>query len=81
MTERFHFYERIPCKGASRVVFYGLPQHPEYYSDVLNWLSLKTQSEAIALFCALDSFALERIVGTQRMCRMLKAKNPVQVFM
>ena len=81
ITERYYFYNRLRCSGAQRIIFYGLPDHCQYYVDVLNWMSTQQQFECYTLYCKYDCLALERIVGTQRMVKMLTNVNDVQIFL
>lgn len=37
MTERFHFYKRYRLRGAQTIVFYGLPENPAFFSEVLEF--------------------------------------------
>ncbi|PVU94630.1 hypothetical protein BB559_002952 [Furculomyces boomerangus] len=37
-TERFHYYYRLKIKGTNKIIFYGLPDHPEYYPELVNLL-------------------------------------------
>lgn len=37
-TERAHFFFRLAIRGASVVIFYGLPDHKEFYNEVLSGL-------------------------------------------
>ncbi|EFJ41396.1 hypothetical protein VOLCADRAFT_68308 [Volvox carteri f. nagariensis] len=37
-TERAHFYHRYRIRGIQDVIFYGLPDHGEYYSELVNLL-------------------------------------------
>ncbi|KAG5461459.1 MAG: hypothetical protein BJ554DRAFT_6342, partial [Olpidium bornovanus] len=40
VTERFHFFRRYKIRGARRVVFYAPPDHPQFYSEFVNFLAL-----------------------------------------
>lgn len=35
VTERFHFYRRYVLRGPQTIVFYGLPEHKEYFVEAL----------------------------------------------
>lgn len=37
VTERFHFYRRYVLRGAQTVVFYALPDHEQYFSEVVSF--------------------------------------------
>lgn len=71
------------------MVFYGLPDHPQFYSEVVNFLGLKfneaTAAEEAtfsvrALFSRYDHLRLERIVGSERAQKMCTAQKNVFLF-
>lgn len=39
-TERFHFFRRYNIRGTFHLAFYGLPEHPQFYPEMLNLLAL-----------------------------------------
>ncbi|KAK3833733.1 MAG: hypothetical protein JOS17DRAFT_682637 [Linnemannia elongata] len=39
-TERFHFFRRYNIRGTFHLAFYGLPDHPQFYPEMLNLLAL-----------------------------------------
>ena len=81
ITERYYFYKRIRCLGGERVLFYNLPTNQNFYYKILNWLDTKKQYESYALYCKnYDNFALQRIVGLQRMIKMLNNPSNVKIF-
>lgn len=49
VTERFHFYRRYVLRGAQTVVFYALPEHPQYFPEVLSFPFAKSTSLVEAL--------------------------------
>lgn len=78
-TERFHFYHRYHIKGAHNVVFYGLPQYGQFYSEVVNCLAAQDAS-ALALFTKYDHLQLERIVGPKRALRLVSSEKSTHLF-
>ena len=34
VTERFHYFYRLPTRGIKKMIFYGLPSFPDYYNEV-----------------------------------------------
>lgn len=78
-TERFHFYHRYHIKGAHNVVFYGLPQYGQFYSEVVNCLAAQDAS-ALALFTKYDHLQLERIVGPKRALRLVSSEKATHLF-
>lgn len=75
-TERAQFYFRPKIRGIRDVVFYSLPQHPQFYVEVANWVTEGGHAEALhstiqVLFGACDALALARVVGQKHAKRML----------
>ncbi|KAI8097867.1 uncharacterized protein B0P05DRAFT_522396 [Gilbertella persicaria] len=88
-TERLHFFRRYNIRGTFHVVFYGLPEDPLYYTEIVNFLSLKFDEASAAeeatfsctaLFTKYDFLKLERIVGTERAKKMCTAQKNVFMF-
>lgn len=85
-TGRAHFFSRHTIKGAKRLIFFGLPEHAEFYSDVVNMLNLGIPDElhgtshCLALFTRYEAHALERICGRQNGERMLKGEKSTFMF-
>ena len=80
-TGRAHHFRRLLIRGVKRVYFYGLPENPVFYNELVQGFigsSLADgnvhQDDAIikALFSKWEGMALERIVGTSRAKRMLR---------
>ena len=83
-TERAHHFRRYHLKGVKSIIMYGLPENPLFYKEVvggfLGATLVTTQFDATeasvkALFSVLDTFKLERIVGTGRHLSMLKQRG------
>ena len=95
-TERLHHFRRLNLKGVKQVIFYGLPENPLFYSEILGWLAATEEFERTkradatragetarksngatgkgkvrALFSKWDVLKLERIVGTERVGRLV----------
>eukprot|EP00879_Flechtneria_rotunda_P029257 GHRR01031570.1.p1 GENE.GHRR01031570.1~~GHRR01031570.1.p1 ORF type:complete len:239 (+),score=70.50 GHRR01031570.1:2-718(+) len=84
-TERAHFYNRYRIRGIQDVVFYGVPDHAHYYSELINLVqtgSVATAHHATVttLFCQFDALALGRVVGHSRAGKMLAADTPTFMF-
>lgn len=80
-TGRAHHFHRYQIKGVKRVVLYGVPENPLFYKELVGdflgqnvdegrWNA--ADASARVLFSKYDGMALERMVGTQRVGRMLK---------
>jgi len=61
MQQRFHFYHRFKLRGIQHLVFYGLPQIPEFYSELVNLMSLfdDTGGSVTAVYAQQDLLALQ----------------------
>lgn len=72
---------RYRIRGARTVVFYGLPEHAQFYPELIN-VSVHDVTEwdvselsSVACFSRFDLLKLERIVGTTHARRMLGADD------
>lgn len=78
ITERFHFFNRYKLRGIRHIVFAGIPVHGRYYSEFVNFLEEASQSHAtsvLVLFTRYEAAALERVVGTARVARLLNTEG------
>lgn len=62
-------YAWLLCRGVHEVVFYSLPQHAEFYLDMVNMAKARSAD----LFCSVqalvskyDFLSMRRIVGDKR---------------
>jgi U3 small nucleolar RNA-associated protein 25 len=87
-TGRAHYFLRHRIKGVQHVIWYGLPELPTCYTEIVNALgdglssflddanhasTTSITSSSVALFTKYESHALERIVGSGQCQRLLKA--------
>ncbi|CAG8660768.1 9272_t:CDS:2, partial [Funneliformis caledonium] len=91
-TERFHFFRRNHIKGIHHIIFYALPDHAHFYSELLNFIQLSPSNKTSAiensnemisisvLFSKFDQLRLERVVGTSKFCKMLQGEKKVYTF-
>lgn len=88
-TGRAHFFSRHTIKGAKHLLFFGLPEHSEFYSQMVNMLNMGINndeldgggsSSCLALFTKYEAHALERICGKQNCERMLKGEKSSFMF-
>ncbi|OAX39772.1 DUF1253-domain-containing protein [Rhizopogon vinicolor AM-OR11-026] len=70
ISERFHFYRRYKIRGIRNLIFYGPPEHPQFFSELLSFPFLDDGVEASdvvsrVIYSKYDKFRVERIVGTK----------------
>ncbi|EFN57411.1 hypothetical protein CHLNCDRAFT_142850 [Chlorella variabilis] len=77
-TERAQFYNRHRIRGAKHILFYQLPEHAHFYSELLNLMEEGEGGEmptVTVVFSKVDALRLERVVGTARSAKMLKNRK------
>ena len=77
---RLHHFHRYHIRGAKRLVFYGVPDNPLFYRELAGDMLRasidekkihQSDAEVRVLFSKWDALALERIVGSNRVKKML----------
>ena len=76
-TERAQFYNRHRIRGVKDVLFYQLPEHPQFYLELVNLLEEESApgaelATATVAYSRLDALRLERVVGADRAATMLR---------
>ena len=82
-TGRAHHFFRYKLKGVKRVVFYGLPDNPLFWPEIVGFLGINSPDDDVsrgrglvrAMFSKWDVLKLERIVGTDRVKRLVSDKG------
>ncbi|KAJ2119495.1 rRNA-binding ribosome biosynthesis protein utp25 [Coemansia sp. RSA 720] len=85
-SERAHFYHRYPIKGIHHLVFYSLPDHPHYYSEMVNLMLTSNdtvsadQLSCTVFYSKFDQLKLERIVGSRLVAQLLSGERSQFTF-
>jgi len=77
LTERAYFFRRFGrIRGVKRVVFYGLPEYADFYSEIVRWMDAEGDAgEVKALVSRWDWWKVERIVGSERVGKICAAES------
>lgn len=74
-TERFYFYRRLRIRGIRHIIFYSVPTLSHFYSEFLNLVEEATSqsipTSSITLYSRYEKVPLERVVGTDRVTKMV----------
>jgi U3 small nucleolar RNA-associated protein 25 len=87
-TGRAHHFHRYNIRGVKRVVFYGVPENPKFYDEVVGFVGKTVERAEISraeasvkvCFSKWERMELERIVGSKRVGRMVGDKGDVFDF-
>lgn len=78
---------RMQVRGVRHVIFYALPQYPQFYPEIANFTAeMKTVAQTqgspacTVLFTKYEQMALERIVGKKRCAHILASKKSTFMF-
>ena len=75
MTERFHFFKRYKIRGIKNIIFYGLPMHDYFYSELVNSIENPQDATIMSIYSKYDKMSLERVVGSKNVERMIKGEK------
>ncbi|KAK0448810.1 digestive organ expansion factor [Armillaria borealis] len=78
ISERFHFFKRYKIRGIRNLIFYGPPDHHQFYAELLSYPFLDDGVESSDVTCRVlysryDWFRLERIAGTEGAGELIKS--------
>jgi U3 small nucleolar RNA-associated protein 25 len=87
-TGRAHHFHRYNMRGVKRVVFYGVPENPVFYEEVLGFIGKSIERAELSraeagvrvCFSKWERMELERIVGGKRVGKMVADKGDVFDF-
>lgn len=87
-TGRAHHFHRYHIRGVKRVVFYGVPENPAFYEEVVGFAAKSVdrgelaRSEALVRVCfsKWERLELERVVGGKRVGKMIQDRGDVFDF-
>ena len=84
-SERAHHFRRYRISGVRRVIFYGAPENPIFYNEIAGRFLAAGEAAGVTeagraaavrvLFSKYDVVKLERIVGSERVGRMVREKG------
>ncbi|KAJ4265408.1 rRNA-binding ribosome biosynthesis protein utp25 [Fusarium torreyae] len=88
-TERAHHFRRYQFRGVQRVILYGLPDNPIFYTEIAGGYLSKSeqdlrlepgQGSVKVVFSKYDVMKLERIVGSKRVGKMIQDRGDTFEF-
>lgn len=89
LSERAHHFRRYQIKGVQRIIFYALPSNPIFYQEIAGGYLAKSEQDMLidpgkgtvrAVFSKYDAMALERIVGSKRVGKMIQDRGDTFEF-
>lgn len=87
-TQRLHHYRRYNIKGVKHVLFYGLPDNPQFYIEIVRFLARTVIESDVdpdvmkvtIMYSKWDAMKLERIVGTTRVGQLISGVGETHEF-
>jgi len=88
-TERAQFFRRFQLKGVGHIIFYQLPQNPQFYPELCHLIQENFQNKRVrqrknssvnVMYCKYDAPRLAAIVGTERAAHMISSEKKIHAF-
>ncbi|KAK0041259.1 digestive organ expansion factor isoform X1 [Biomphalaria pfeifferi] len=80
-TERLHFHYRFRLKGIHHIIWFDLPQYPDFYPELVNLMETNRQScTTTALYTKYDAQKLVEIIGSKQAAHMLSSEKTVNMI-
>ncbi|KAF2635151.1 U3 small nucleolar RNA-associated protein 25 [Massarina eburnea CBS 473.64] len=87
-TGRAHHFHRYSLRGVKRVVFYGLPENPRFYDEIVGFVGKtveqghigRVEASVRVCFSKWERLELERIAGSKRVGKMIGDKGDMFDF-
>ena len=83
-TGRAHHFRRYRIRGVKKVIMYALPDNPLFYKEIAGGFLMQSISEGLldqgsavvrSIFSKWDMMKLEKVVGSERVASLIKAKG------
>ncbi|CAE7233986.1 unnamed protein product [Rhizoctonia solani] len=82
ITERFHFFRRYKLRAVKHIVFYGPPDHAQFFTEILSFPFLDDETapapndvKTLCLYSKFDYMRLERLEGTKEAATMCASQT------
>ncbi|XP_055604237.1 U3 small nucleolar RNA-associated protein 25 homolog [Uranotaenia lowii] len=89
-SERSHFFRRPRIKGVRHLVFYQLPAHPQFYSEMINLMAAEYQNKkdgidastmtVTVLWTKYDVLRLSAIIGSEQAAKIAGSVKAAHTF-
>lgn len=79
VSERLLWYQRIRITGAKHALFLGCPTTDSIYADILADMVDPLRCTSTCLFTANDKAAIERVVGTANLNKLISDEPPSEM--
>ncbi|KJH53084.1 hypothetical protein DICVIV_00769 [Dictyocaulus viviparus] len=82
VTERYYYFNRRRLRGISKIVFYQLPSHPDFYSEFINMANYEdgTRLSSVLFYCNYDRIRLQNTFGTDLANSIMSSEKMIQAI-